>query len=86
MIIKHKATALARQYHTSQFLSADQVADIFPSGSCYWGLKGGQEDYCYVVPWCQEIAQKPLQTGGWNSYYAVPKETGDVSVLMFGGE
>ena len=84
MINKHEAIALAHQHHSRQFSPADQVTDTFPTGSCYWALKGDREDYWYVpVP---EAAQGPWQTGGWNSYFAVSKETGEISVLEFGGE
>ncbi len=62
----------------------NQITDTFPTGSCYWALKGGREDYWYVpVP---EIAQRPWKTGGEFSYFAVSKKTGEVLKLVFGGE
>ena len=84
MINKNKAIELIRDYHSRQFPPADQVTDTFPTGSCYWALKGGRDDYWYVpVP---DVTQRPLQTGGWNSYLAISKVTGKMSVLEFGGE
>ncbi len=84
MINKSEAIALAHKYHAQQFLPANQVTDTFPTGTCYWTLKGGQEDYWYVpVP---EMAQRAPQTGGKAFYFAVSKWPGEVSVLVFGGE
>ncbi len=84
MINKAEAITLAHKYYARQFLPANQVTDTFPTGTCYWTLKGGQEDYWYVpVP---EMAQRIPQTGGEASYFAVSKKTRKVSVLVFGGE
>lgn len=67
MITKHEAIALAKDYHARQFLPAGLVTDTFPTGSCYWALKGDREDYWYVpVP---EVTQKPVQWACSNSLF-----------------
>jgi hypothetical protein len=92
-ISKEQAAELARAHVTEQLvkqlttdIELETPFDSLPTGgSVYWTLKGKPSDYWFILlP--KPDGRKILQLGGYTSYLAISKETGEVSVLNVCGE